>query len=166
MLSVLNRYATPFITGLFLVSLISGLALFFHVGPSGFHAMHEWLSLLLIVPFGLHVWKNWRPMLGYLRRAPMAVALAASLLMSAPFLMPADGAVRGGPPPFQLAERVLDHTADEVAPLLGTDAETLLTRLRSAGYVAADPQLPLSTIIRASGRDQMGAIAAMLSPAG
>ncbi|MCE8421489.1 DUF4405 domain-containing protein, partial [Rhodovulum sulfidophilum] len=59
MSSYLGRYATPFITGLFIVSLVSGLALFLHVGPSGFHAMHEWLSLLLIVPFVLHLWKNW-----------------------------------------------------------------------------------------------------------
>ncbi len=44
-----SRYATPFITGLFLVSLISGIALFFHVGPGGFHGMHEWLSMLLIL---------------------------------------------------------------------------------------------------------------------
>ncbi|MCB1455931.1 MAG: DUF4405 domain-containing protein, partial [Nitratireductor sp.] len=58
---LLSRYATPFISGLFLVSLISGIALFFHVGPSGFHGMHEWLSMVLIAPFVLHLWKNWKP---------------------------------------------------------------------------------------------------------
>ena len=47
---VLYRYATPLITGLFLVSLISGLALFLHIGPGGLHPMHEWLSLVLILP--------------------------------------------------------------------------------------------------------------------
>jgi len=93
--SVLNRYATPFITGLFMVSLISGLALFFHIGPTGFHGMHEWLSLLLILPFGLHVWKNWRPMKLYLTRAPMAVAAVVSLGMAALFLWPAAGDTAG-----------------------------------------------------------------------
>jgi hypothetical protein len=46
MTDFLNRYATPFITGLFLVSLISGIALFFHVGGALFHGMHEWLSMV------------------------------------------------------------------------------------------------------------------------
>ena len=63
MKSILYRYATPFTTGLFLVSLVSGVALFFHVGPAAFHGMHEWLSMVLILPFVLHMWRNWRPML-------------------------------------------------------------------------------------------------------
>lgn len=61
MTGFLRRYATPFITSLFLVSLVSGIALFFHVGAGWFHEMHEWLSMVLILPFFLHVWKNWRP---------------------------------------------------------------------------------------------------------
>ena len=51
--AILNRYATPLITGLFLVSMISGIALFFHWGSAWFHGMHEWLSMVLIVPFVL-----------------------------------------------------------------------------------------------------------------
>ncbi len=38
MTKALSRFATPFITGLFLVSLLSGIALFFHVGPGSVHA--------------------------------------------------------------------------------------------------------------------------------
>ena len=47
--TLLQRYATPLITGLFLVSLISGTALFFHIAQSTFREMHEWLSLVLVV---------------------------------------------------------------------------------------------------------------------
>ena len=42
----LNRIATPLTTSLFLVSLLTGLALFLHIGPQGLHPAHEWLSLL------------------------------------------------------------------------------------------------------------------------
>lgn len=31
MKTILHRYAAPFLTGLFVVSLVSGIALFFHV---------------------------------------------------------------------------------------------------------------------------------------
>ncbi len=42
----LARYATPLTTGLFIVSLVSGIALFFHWGGAAFHGMHEWLSMV------------------------------------------------------------------------------------------------------------------------
>ncbi len=54
-----NRYATPFVKGLFLVSLISGIALFFGIGQAYFHEMHEVLSMALIAHFILHTWKIW-----------------------------------------------------------------------------------------------------------
>ena len=54
---LLSAYATPFVTGLFLISTISGLALFFHVGPRGFRGMHEWLSLVLLALY----WHPWLP---------------------------------------------------------------------------------------------------------
>ncbi|MFQ6777248.1 DUF4405 domain-containing protein [Cereibacter sphaeroides] len=162
MSSLLGRYATPFITGLFIVSLVSGLALFLHVGPSGFHAMHEWLSLLLIVPFVLHLWKNWRSLTNYFRRAPMAIALVLSLAMSAPFLLLSGPSKRGGPPPFAFSHRILANPAAEVAPLLGVTPEELTARLGAAGIAVADADQPLSDAIQASGQPEMAAIAALV----
>ncbi|MEZ5771797.1 MAG: DUF4405 domain-containing protein [Defluviimonas denitrificans] len=89
--SLVSRYATPLITGLFLVSLVSGIALFFHVGGAAFHGMHEWLSMVLIVPFALHIWKNWKPMTAYLKRMPMALSLALSVVAAAVFFLPTGG---------------------------------------------------------------------------
>ncbi|MFZ2101600.1 MAG: DUF4405 domain-containing protein, partial [Oricola sp.] len=83
---ILARYATPLITGLFIVSLVSGVALFFHYGSAYFHSMHEWLSMVLIVPFVLHIWKNWRAFLNYFRRPPMAVASVVSLAAAVAFI--------------------------------------------------------------------------------
>jgi len=85
----LSRYATPFTTGLFMVSLVSGIALFFHFGTSAFREMHEWLSMVLILPFVLHIWKNWRPFLMYFKRPPMAIALGLSLAAGLAMAWPA-----------------------------------------------------------------------------
>jgi hypothetical protein len=133
--ALLNRYATPLITGLFLVSLVSGVALFFHVGSSWFHGMHEWLSLLLILPFVLHLWKNWRPLVCYLKRAPMWVALAASVALAALFVLPVSGSggAGGRPVQFAFAERMLDGTVEELAAVLNLEPAALYARLASAG---------------------------------
>lgn len=96
MSALLSRYATPLITGLFLVSLLSGVALFFHVGTSAFREMHEILSMVPIAPFTLHAWKNWRAITTYLKRAPMAQAMAGSLAPSLAFAIPAMTSSGGG----------------------------------------------------------------------
>jgi hypothetical protein len=155
--ALFHRYATPLITGLFLVSLISGIALFFHVGQSSFHEMHEWLSMVLILPFVLHIWKNWRSFVGYFRRAPMAAALVVSLAAALYYAIPspsAEGRRAGGPPQFAFTSAVLKNPASQVAPLLGSSAQDLDKRLVEAGFTAASPELPLSEIAARSGKSE------------
>lgn len=159
---VVNRYATPFISGLFLVSLVSGLALFFHVGPSGFHGMHEWLSLVLIVPFVLHIWKNWRPMLNYMRGRPMAIGMAVSLVAAAVFLLPTGSGEAGGPPQFRLAMQVLKATPEAVAPLLGQTPDAVAAALTAAGFAPA-PGQSLTDIAAAAGKSDAQIAAALLA---
>lgn len=134
MLSFFNRYATPFITGLFVISLVTGIALFFHVGPDGFRGMHEILSLVLILPFVLHLWKNWRPFMAYFKHAPMAIALVLSLAMSVPFLMGGEEAGGGDRAAmFGLIRQVTGATAAEVAPLLHASEADVTAAFDAAG---------------------------------
>src|SRR5215467_11778081 len=65
---ILTRVVTPLTAGLFLVAAVSGTALFFHVGTAYFYDMHGWLSLLLLLPVGFHLWRNWASFLIYVRR--------------------------------------------------------------------------------------------------
>ncbi|MGB0747487.1 MAG: hypothetical protein ACPGO3_01965, partial [Magnetospiraceae bacterium] len=90
MRDTLKKYGTTFTVGLFLVSAISGGFLFFHVSTPLFHGMHEWLSMLLLLPVGLHLWKNWTGFARYFRQKtialPLAVSLAAAVAFAAPSL--------------------------------------------------------------------------------
>lgn len=153
--SILSRYATPLTTGLFVVSLVSGVALFFHHGSAYFHAMHEWLSMVLIAPFALHIWKNWRSFLTYFKRPAMAVSLAASLAMSLVFVVPvltaAGGAGRGRPDTLVL-NAVQKAPISAVAPVLGHDAESLAQTLRSKGFIVASTEQSLLDVAEASGK--------------
>lgn len=164
--SLLSRYATPAITGLFLVSLVSGVSMFFHLGNGLFNGMHEWLGLALVVPFALHLWKNWRPMSLYLRKPPMAIALALSFLAAGAFIYAASGNQgRSGPPQIALAHKLFERTAVDVAPLLGTSGEGLVVRLKEAGFTAADPALPLSDIATKSGKSEFELSSTLVSAA-
>ncbi|MDO5621276.1 MAG: DUF4405 domain-containing protein [Paracoccus sp. (in: a-proteobacteria)] len=168
MLSFFNRYATPFTTGLFTVSLISGVALFFHIGPAGLHGMHEWLSMVLILPIALHVWRNWRAFGNYFRYVPMRTALLVSAVLAGLFLIPTGESGRSGPPQFTLARQLMAAPVTVVAPALGSSTEDLTARLKAAGITLATPDQPLATpdqplaeAAAAAGKSEMALAAAL-----
>lgn len=152
MSEILNRYATPFTTGLFLVSLISGIALFFHIGGAAFHGMHEWLSLVLIVPFILHIWRNWWAFTAYFRRASMAVAMIASLAMALAFVIPTMGEEHGGPPQRVLFQVFENGTITQIAPLFGHTADSLTAVLKEKGYTVTSADQSVKDVAKTSNK--------------
>lgn len=162
MSAFLNRIATPLTTSLFLVSLITGLALFFHVGPGGFRGAHEWLSVVLILPFVLHVWRNWRAFTLYFRRpAVMTVSLILGVVATGFFLMPSDNTSAGGPPQFALANMLMQQSPATIAPMLGQTSQSLVSALAAQGIEITDPTQPLAG--QAGDRDTAGLSAALLA---
>ncbi len=151
--SFVSRYATPFITGLFLVSLISGVALFFHWGSAYFHGMHEWLSMVLILPFVLHIWKNWRAFVSYFKRVPMAIALVVSVAGGLVFVVPAltSSSQRGGPPQRAVFQAMENGTLTTLAPLFGHDPDSLAAALQMKGLTVSGPDDTVRTIAATSG---------------
>ncbi|MCY1669166.1 DUF4405 domain-containing protein [Rhizobium sp. SL86] len=154
MANLLLRYATPLITGLFLVSLVSGIALFFHWGPMAFHGIHEWLSMVLILPFVLHLWKNWRPMTAYFKRAPMAIALALSLLASLAFFIPlgSGNGQKGAPPQVAILQLISAAKPSQIASLVGRTEEEVISFLKDKGFAAAAADRSMGDIAQSSGK--------------
>lgn len=154
MRKALFRYATPLTTGLFIVSLVSGIALFFHWEGRLFKSMHEWLSMVLAVPFVLHVWKNWRPFVSYFKRPPMAIALGASIVGALAFAVPAmmAGGGSGGNPMQAVLGAVQNGTIANLAPLFGHTPDGLASALRDKGLVVASSEARLGEVAAASNR--------------
>lgn len=159
MYSLMMRYATPLITGLFVVSLISGVALFFHVGQAYFHGMHEWLSMVLILPFILHLMKNWRPFLNYFRRSPMAIALALSLIACLPFVYQGAMGAAGGNPVMGVVKALEKSTLSAAAPVFGKSPEALKAALEKKGYSVASTDTTLGDVAKASSKESFQLIA-------
>jgi len=161
-----NRYATPLVTGLFLVSLISGIALFFGIGQAYFHEMHEVLSMVLIAPFILHIWKNWRSLTNYFKRSPFYIAMAVSVVAALAYVVPQLGAAqtgRSGPPQFALASKVMNAPVESVAPVFGLSADDMVSKLAAAGYTVTSTNESLSEVAQASSKDTQAMAAAVLA---
>ena len=146
-----DRYATPLITGFFIVSAVSGVALFFRWTPSAFHAMHEWLSMVLLVPFALHLWKNWRGLVGYLKRKSLVIPLALSVLVAVPFAYNGLTASSGGSPAGRTIGLLTGTPIAVLAPVLKTTPDALVAKLKEKGYANAAPDSTLSALAAGGG---------------
>jgi len=129
----MHRYGTPLTVGLFAVSAISGVALFFHWSSATFHSMHEWLSMLLLAPFALHMAKNWKPLLAYAKRRTLLIPLVLSVAIAVPFALTA-GKGRAGNPAFQTVALMTRASLEDLAPVLRQPSQDMLRRLQDRGY--------------------------------
>ncbi|TPW33157.1 DUF4405 domain-containing protein [Martelella alba] len=164
---IFSRYATPFITGLFLVSAISGVALFFNVQMGLFHNMHVWLSMVLLIPFMLHIWKNWRPFSNYFKHWPMALALIVSLAGGLYYAYGSvaasnGGSEGGGRPEFALLGKIQTAPVSDVAPLLDLSDDDVTRGLQTAGFIVAGPDDTIASIAKNSSRSPTEVYGALL----
>ncbi|PWR23300.1 DUF4405 domain-containing protein [Zavarzinia compransoris] len=148
----INRYATPLTTGLFVVSAVSGLALLFGWAPRAFHGMHEWLSLVLLLPFGFHVARNWRPLVAYAKRKTLFLPLALSLVLAAPFAVAGLAGGPGGNPAFRALPLLAAAPLSDLAPILKTTPEALIEALKAQGLNPTSPQDTPAALAAAAGR--------------
>ena len=160
MRDIINRYATPLTTGLFVVSTVSGVALFFHFQSGLFHGMHEWLSMALIVPFVLHVYKNWLPMTIYVKRNLMTLPLALSVAAAIAFAVPALTATSsGGGDPLRTTMMAIQAARiDDAARLYGADPAAVLEKLKAKGFDTRGSEESLAALAQRSGKSSRDAL--------
>ena len=152
MSNFINRYATPLTTGLFFVSLVSGLALFFGWLPQVFHGMHEWLSLLLLLPFALHMVKNWRALAAYAKRKTLVVPLVLSLAVAVPFAIAGLSRGPGGNPGARAVGVMTQAPLAALAPVLKTTPEALIEALTAQGLTVPSADTTLAAVAAAGGK--------------
>ena len=148
---IAHRLATPLTTGLFAVSAVSGVTLFLHRLPGAFHAMHVWLSMVLLLPLAFHVWRNRGPLLGYARRGTLVLPLVACPA-AAPFAVHGLNGAPGGNPGARVMALMTRTPLSGLAPVLGTTPDALLAALRQRGFQADAADETLEAVGAASGR--------------
>ncbi|MBV6305131.1 hypothetical protein KVP10_09550 [Candidimonas humi] len=163
MKNFLNRYATPLTTGFFIVSTISGVALFFHWQSSTFHSMHVWLSMVWLLPFVFHVWKNWNALVAYARRKTLVIPIVFSIVVALPFAYSgATNSRRGGNPAFQAAALMTQARVADLAPVLKTTPDALIASLKNKGYQAESADQTLAAIATSAGKPPTEVLRAVL----
>lgn len=153
----INKYATAITAALFLLVAGSGVAMFFHIGKDLVSEMHEWLALALLVPVAMHVYKNWRALMTYIRRRTIVAPLALSLLFAAVFIGTAT--FSGGREPIPRLIGALENAKlADIGRLLNVAPEVLEGAFKAKGFVVQSTEQRLSEIAQASEKPVMAAL--------
>ena len=84
----LLRLGTPMVAAAFVITALTGVLLFFHLGERLFKQLHEWIGLAMIVGAIVHIASNWRAMVKTMRKPPQWVFAALALVTTAAFVVP------------------------------------------------------------------------------
>ncbi|MCA9656986.1 MAG: DUF4405 domain-containing protein, partial [Myxococcales bacterium] len=154
----LLRLGTPMVAAAFVITALTGVLLFFHLGERLFKQLHEWIGLAMVVGAALHIAGNWKAMVATLRRPPQWVFAALALVTAAAFVVPqlsgdAGPGGKGGKAAQRLLQQaLLSAPLDQLAPVLQATPDELAADLKEAGFTVAGTDASLTKIAGASDR--------------
>lgn len=155
MQNLFKTHGTTLTIGLFLVSTISGIFLFFHLWSATFHGMHEWLSMVLLIPVGVHIWRNWAAFARYFKKKTIFLPLAVSLLAGIAFAYPSLTTDQPKGNPLRATISAIENASiQKVAPLYNLSPTELSIRLANKGYIIRSLDIPLKTIAAQSDKSK------------
>ncbi|CUH75149.1 DUF4405 domain-containing protein [Tropicibacter naphthalenivorans] len=157
----LRKWATPLITGAFLLMAVTGTLMFFHLEVGLTKPVHEWAGWLLVGAAAFHIAMNWRAFTCYFKR-PLALAVMGigAVTLAVTLLMPAeDPAASGGP--GGAIQALATAPLDRLAAFTGKTMDALSADLAAAGVAGAGPS---DTIARLTGGNR-GAQMALINVA-
>jgi hypothetical protein len=149
----LLRVSTPATVAAFVVSGVTGVLLFFHLGERLFKELHEWLGLAFVTAALLHLVRNRKALGSHARKPTLWIASGLALVAAAAFIVPAMAPREGGGDGSRrLLQAMMAAPLEQVAPILATTPAELSGRLTAAGFTVAGPTTSLRDVAKASGR--------------
>ncbi|MFW7270150.1 hypothetical protein ACMAUO_19720 [Gluconacetobacter sp. Hr-1-5] len=124
--------------------------------------------MVLLLPFVLHLVKNWNSLLNYARRGWLYIPFLIALLASAYFFLAPSSGNKGGnrQVAFRVVNLVTRAPIGQVAPLFGADAPEALRRLHAQNFMVDSETLPIDDIARANNRTTNEVLAALMREPG
>lgn len=128
-----REWVTPIAIGAFLISAVTGVAIFFHIDTGLAKFAHEWLSWLLLIAVVLHIGAN---LFGFKRyftgRRSLTIIVASVLIVAASFAVGGGERGAGGPPHLRAARALAKAPLSVLAQVAKISPEELRERLAKA----------------------------------
>lgn len=92
-----KAWISPMTAILFTVVTVTGICMFFHVGPGSFKFLHKWVSWGLVAVGLLHLCVNFKVLMSYLKTKAALISIAVGIILCVAVAMQAGPPQGGGP---------------------------------------------------------------------
>ena len=162
----LKSWATPFATGAFTISAVTGLLMFFHIEIGIIEPAHKWLSWLLVGSILVHVLVNWKHFTGYFSQNTGRGVIGAATVITILSLLPLFGhnnKEHGKEHQGKIAIQALESSSLEtVALVVKTTPQQLIEQLGKSGIIVKDKLLSVKEIAKINGKIDNAVLGAIL----
>ena len=165
----LKTWATPFATGAFTISAVTGLLMFFHIEIGMVEPVHKWLSWLLVGSILVHILSNWKQFTVYLSQNAGRGVIGAAIAVTILSLLPLFGQNKkehGKEHQGKIALQALESSSLEtIALVVKTTPQNLAEQLGKSGIIVKDNSLTVKEIAKINGKLDKAVLAALLEQA-
>jgi hypothetical protein len=165
MTHTLKSWATPFAVGVFTISAVTGLLIFFDMELGIIEPVHKWLSWLLVAGVLLHIISNWKQFTGYFLKKHALGIFGAALVVTIVSLLPVFDKDKEGDEenPGKIAAQLLESSSLEtVALVIKTTPKLLVEQLGKNGIMVKDPSLTIQQIASNNGKSHKAVLDTVL----
>lgn len=158
----INReWATPLVIGAFLLSGLTGLALFLGVSTFFGTTAHEYLGLVFIVGGLSHLTVNFPAFKRHLKQTKARIIIGLYVLVVIASFLPI-GPKRGDEAGFRnFIQAALAAPLTDVARVIHRDPNEMVQQLQAAGYAINDPSQSIMSATAGDPKQQLRAIGAI-----
>ena len=141
-----REWITPFSAGMFLISAVTGVMLFFHLGVGLTHGVHEWISWALLAGVALHLAVNFAAIKKFLLNA-RGLAILSCCCVVLLFSSFSSGGGKGGSATGVMVDRLTGVPLTTLAQVAGVEVEQLRARLSEAGLTWQSDEQSLRDLV-------------------
>jgi hypothetical protein len=140
-----REWITPITVGAFLLTAVTGVLLFFHVGMGMNKLAHQWVSLILTAVVVVHMAINLNVLKKYLSQRKGQVLVGVFVLLLGLSFLPLG---QRQEPSFAPSVRALAQVPlNTLAQVAGTTSEQIIERLQQAGLAVQSDQQSLRELV-------------------
>ena len=153
-----RKWTTPLTIGCFIIMSVTGLLMFFHLDQGLNKLLHQWASWVFVAGVITHVLSNWATFPRYITTEPIGKALIVIAVIVLSLSFYSWGSEKDQPPSVLAMKMLVRAPISQLAPLVGKDSATLMSRFSTAGIAIQNEDATIESVAKGDKKIQGKAI--------
>lgn len=144
----LKEWATPLAIGSFVLSVVTGIPLFFHLEIGWMKSAHTWFSWIFVAGAIGHTVANWKSVMQYLNKPLGRAIVGLCLVVTLASFVPLGGGGREGNPFMSISRTLAGMPLTEIAQVVKKSPDEVIADLRAKNIAVAQAKQTVMEIAK------------------